>query len=146
MFPAAAGAQTDSTLTYRVEASANASDGTYAPLWFTANRFGLSSEKPNSGYLRAGLTYRKEMKHHWRLETGVDLAGTANQTADFVVQQLYADIAWKMLTLSVGSKERYGFPLEKNHELSSGMMVEGPNSIRNGRSSTPLSIYKRNCS
>lgn len=127
LFPAAAGAQTDSTLTYRVEASANASDGTYAPLWFTANRFGLSSEKPNSGYLRAGLTYRKEMKHYWRLETGVDLAGTANQTADFVVQQLYADIAWKMLTLSVGSKERYGFPLEKNHELSSGMMVEGPN-------------------
>lgn len=119
--------QTDTTLTYRVEASANASDGTYAPLWFTANRFGLSSEKPNSGYLRAGVAYRKELGRNWRLETGIDLAGAARQSADFVIQQLYADISWKMLTLSVGSKERYGFPLEKSHELSSGMMVEGPN-------------------
>lgn len=119
--------QTDTTLTYRVEASANASDGTYAPLWFTANRFGLSSEKPNSGYLRAGVAYHKELGRNWRLETGVDLAGATRQSADFVIQQLYADISWKMLTLSVGSKERYGFPLEKSHELSSGMMVEGPN-------------------
>lgn len=32
-----------------------------------------------------------------------------------------------MLTLSIGSKERPGFPLTKNTALSSGMMVEGPN-------------------
>ena len=29
-------AQSDTTLTYRVEASANVSSGDYAPLWFTA--------------------------------------------------------------------------------------------------------------
>lgn len=115
------------TLDYKVEMSGNAATGTYAPLWLTANRYGLASQEPNSGYLRAGVCYNKSMKHNWRLETGLDLAGAVNQTAPFVVQQAYADISWRMLTLSVGSKERPGFPLEKNAALSSGMMVEGPN-------------------
>lgn len=115
------------TLNYKVELNGNTSTGTYTPLWLTANRYGLASQEPNSGYLRAGVCYNKSMKHNWRLETGLDLAGAVNQTAPFVVQQAYADISWRMLTLSVGSKERPGFPLEKNAALSSGMMVEGPN-------------------
>lgn len=114
-------------LDYRVEMSGHIANGTYAPLWLTANRYGLASQEPNSGYLRAGIAYQRNLKHDWRLETGVDLAGTVKQTAPFVVQQAYADISWRMLTLSMGSKERAGFPLEKLTALSSGMMVEGPN-------------------
>lgn len=45
----------------------------------------------------------------------------------FVVQQAYADLTWKALRLSIGSKERGAFPLERNTSLSSGAMVEGPN-------------------
>ena len=118
--------QPHSGLTYRIETSGNLSNGTYAPLWLTANRYGLSSQKPNSGYVRAGLLYDKGLKRHWHIQAGIDLAGTANQTADFVIQQAFADISWKFLRLSVGSKERNGFPLDKNTRLSSGMMVEGP--------------------
>ena len=51
------GQQADSTFTYSVELGATAGNGTYAPLWFTANRYGLSSVEPNSGYLRAGVAY-----------------------------------------------------------------------------------------
>ena len=47
----------DSILTYRVEASGNVSNGTYAPLWLTSNRYGLSSVEPNSGYVRAGINF-----------------------------------------------------------------------------------------
>ena len=97
--------QTDTTLTYRIEASGNLSDGTYAPLWFTANRYGLSSQKPNSGYIRAGLHYGKKLNRHWRIEAGLDLAGAADQVSGFVIQQAYADIAWKFLRLSIGSKD-----------------------------------------
>lgn len=117
----------DTTLSYRVEAGGNISGGTYAPLWFTANRDGLSSQKPNSGYVRAGLYYRKELGHHWRVDAGLDLAGAVSQASDFVVQQAYTDISWRFLRLSLGSKEREGFPLIKNERLSSGMMVEGSN-------------------
>ena len=120
-----ASAQTDTLLTYRVEASANAGSGDYAPLWFTANRNGLSSQKPNSAYLRAGLAYRQEFRRGWKIGAGLDLAGAANSPSDFIVQQAYADISWRVLNLSIGSKERV--PLGKNPMLSSGGMVEGNN-------------------
>ena len=107
---------------YRVEATATASTGTYAPLWLTANRFGMESEKPNSGYLRAGIEWNKKLNRGWRIDAGLDLAGGVKQTSDFWIQQAYADFSWKMLTLSIGSKERMGFPLEKNSELTSGWM------------------------
>lgn len=118
-------AQTDTLLTYRVEASVNAGTGDYAPLWFTANRNGLSSQEPNSGYLRAGLTYRQAFNRGWKIGAGLDLAGAFNSPSDFIVQQAYADISWRVLNLSIGSKERA--PLGKNPLLSSGGMVEGNN-------------------
>lgn len=121
-----AGARGDS-LSYNVELSASASTGRYAPLWFTANRYGLSSERPNSGYLRAGVGYKTEFGKGWNVEAGVDLAGTVDMDAPFVVQQAYADLSWRVLTLSVGAKERSDSPLDKDFRLSSGAMVEGPN-------------------
>lgn len=114
------------SLRYKIEMSANASTGDYAPMWFTANRYGLSGVKPNSGYMRAGLEYAGKLGADWRIEAGLDLAGTVNQTAAFVVQQAYADVSWRKMTLSIGSKEREAFPLDKDMWLSSGMMVEGP--------------------
>ncbi|MCD8317426.1 MAG: capsule assembly Wzi family protein [Paraprevotella sp.] len=117
--------EVDTTLTYRVEASTDISSGNYAPLWFTANRNGLSSQKPNSAYLRAGLTYRHSFRHSWHIGAGLDLAAAVNSPSEFIVQQAYADFSWRMLNLSVGSKERG--PLGKNPLLSSGGMVEGNN-------------------
>ena len=112
---------------YRVETSVSVADGTYAPLWFTANRYGLSSQEPKSAYLRAGVQWQKEWQHGWKIQAGADLAGGKNLTADFFVQQAYMDVAWKAIKMSIGSKERNGFPLEKDVRLSSGMMVEGAN-------------------
>ena len=125
-FTSAAEERPDS-MSYRIETSGNSATGTYAPLWFTANRYGLSDTRDGSGYIRAGVTYSRRLGKGWSLQAGADLAGTVHQASDFVVQQAYADIAWRFLHLEVGSRERAGFPLEKNTALSSGMMVEGPN-------------------
>ena len=114
-------------MSYMIETSGNSSTGTYAPLWFTANRYGLSDTRDGSGYIRTGLSYTRTLGRGWSLHAGADLAGTVHQASDFVVQQAYADIAWRFLHLEIGSRERSGFPLEKNTALSSGMMVEGPN-------------------
>lgn len=108
--------QADTTLTYHIEASGNISNGTYAPLWFTANRYGLSSQKPNSGYVRAGLLYDKALKHHWHIQARIDLAGAADQVSVFTVQQAYADISWRFLRLSIGSKERPDSRLPKTKD------------------------------
>lgn len=116
-----------SSLTYRVELGATAGSGTYAPLWFTSNRYGLSSTHPNSSYLLGGIAYDKHFTHGWHIEAGLDLAGGIHQAQDVWIHQIYTDFSWKKLTLSLGSREREGFPLSKNTALSSGMMVEGPN-------------------
>ena len=49
----------------RVEADVNVSAGEYAPMWMTSNRYGLASERPNSGWLRAGVTYDQPLKRNF---------------------------------------------------------------------------------
>ncbi len=118
----------DSTsFVYRVELDATAGSGTYAPLWFTGNRYGLSSVQPNSGYLLAGIAYEKQFPRDWRIEAGLDLTAAVHHAQNVAIHQIYSDFSWKKLTLSIGSREREGFPLTKNTALSSGMLVEGPN-------------------
>lgn len=118
-------AQNDTILSYHVELSGTASSGEYAPLWFTANRNGLSSQEPNSSYLRAGVVYGHSFRHGWRIGAGLDLAGAVNSPSNFIIQQAYADFSWRCLNLSIGSKERN--PIGKNPLLSSGGMVESNN-------------------
>ena len=114
------------TVAWRVELAAGASTGHFAPLWLTANRSGLSWSGASGGYLRAGATYTRPLRHGFRVEAGADVAAGWGIGAPAVVQQAYADISWRRLRLSVGSKERWGYPMDKDHRLSSGMMVEGP--------------------
>lgn len=115
------------TLSYSNTNEISVASGPYAPLWFTANKYGLSSAKDKSGYIRAGIGYDHKMKNDWRLDAALDLAAAWNQPSTFIVQQAYVDVGWKKATISIGSKERTGYPLEKDMALSSGMMVEGPN-------------------
>lgn len=117
----------DDSLCYRVEASGVLSDGDHAPLWLTANRYGMGSSDAKSAYLRAGAAWHKELGRHWSIEAGLDLAGGKGMASSFWVQQAYVDVAWRMLSLSIGSKERISSPLEKNPELTSGWMTEGMN-------------------
>ena len=127
--------RTDSTLLqrsthgleYGTEMSATLSDGDHAPFWLTSNRYGLSSVERNSAYLRAGIfrDVSRDDAYRWRLGYGADFVLAANFTSTFVVQQLYADLQYRALELSVGSKER---PMElKNNRLSSGSQTLGIN-------------------
>lgn len=120
-------AQQHAFFDYKIEASALAGKGKFAPLWFSANRFGVYGNDKKQALLRAGVNYRQELKHNWRVGAGLELVGGKNLVSDFWVHQAYVDIAWRKLNLSIGSKERFGFPLEKNSSLSSGWLVEGNN-------------------
>lgn len=114
-------------LSYHAIGEASISSGAYAPLWFTANKYGLSSAEVKSGYIRTGIEYERRMKKNWQIKAAVDLAVAKNQVSQFIIQQAYVDFKRKELSISLGSKERPGYPLEKDFALSSGMMVEGPN-------------------
>ena len=112
---------------YNIQIGAQAGSGSYAPIWFSANRYGLVSNESNSAYLQAGFTYNKDLNYNWNINAGLDLAGGINQISAFHLHQFYVDFSWKALNLSLGQKERAGFPLTKNERLSSGMLVEGAN-------------------
>ena len=119
--------QQRAALDYKVEATALVGDGEFAPFWLTANRNGTSGVAHKQASLRAGVSYEQELKRSWRINAGLELVGGKNLVSDFWVHQAYADVSWRMLTLSIGSKERMGFPLEKNSRLTSGWLVDGPN-------------------
>lgn len=90
--------------------------GDHTPLWQVSNQHGLSSLN-NNAYLRGGTFYKDSCKN-WKYAAGIDLAVATGFTSKFVVQQAYADIHYKWLGLSVGSKEINSELL--NQQLSSG--------------------------
>ena len=120
-------AQQDHYIRYDLSTSCMVSDETIAPLWLTSNKYGINSIAQKQALLHTGVFYHREMKHQMELNAGLDLVGGKNLVSKFWVHQAYADLSWRMLNLSIGSKERGGFPLEKNELLTSGWMVEGMN-------------------
>ena len=110
-----------------VEVSGTASTGDYAPLWLNANRYGLSSVAPYSGYARARVErdIANDAHRDWRLGYGLDLAVAAGHERVGIVQQAYVEGAWKCIRLTLGAKQ---LPLEtQNPELSSDALSAGIN-------------------
>ena len=50
---------------YTVEMGGTSGKGTYAPMWLTANRQGLSSVNTENGYLRAGIAHTMPLNQHF---------------------------------------------------------------------------------
>ena len=117
-------AQFTKGLSYQAETGISFSGGEHTPFWLTANKQGLSSIEKNNGYLRAGIFREMEEDKRFSYAFGADLAVAYNFTSTFIVQQLYADLKYRCLGLSIGSKERYS---EFNNPLlsSGGLTFSG---------------------
>lgn len=115
----------DSIFSYSAEAQATFSTGNHTPLWLAANKFGLSSQRPNYGILRAGVFRHMDYKPRFSWSAAVDLATGYDLTSPFVIQQLYGAVRWRCLQLTVGAKEH----TEKfvDEKLSSGDLLQSPN-------------------
>jgi hypothetical protein len=112
---------------YSIEMSGNLSDGSHAPFWLTANRYGLSSIERNSGYVRGSVFQSTDTDslRNWETGYGIDMYLANNHTADLFVQQMYMDVRWMKGLLTIGAKQQ---PMQlKNHELSSGPQTLGIN-------------------
>lgn len=97
-------------------------NGSYTAHYLSANRHGILSSHPNTGYIRASYTAKKEVGNYI-LSGGADLQLTAQQQENypFFIQQLYLQAQWKWINLCVGSKEIA--PLLRDTDLSSGSLV-----------------------
>ncbi len=115
------------SLVWRVEAQATVANGDHAPLWLTANRYGLSTLETWGGYVRGTVSRQlsADGNRRWGIGYGLDLAVADGFTSRFVVQQAFIEACWLKGVLTVGAKEQ---PMElKNQELSSGSQALGIN-------------------
>ena len=105
-------AQVDGDNELRMMAQLNniTSFGENAPYWLTANRQGLSSTELHNGHLRLAATYGNHFGHgkQFGYRFIADITAAYNQSSPFFIHQANAEISWRWLTLSIGSKERFG--------------------------------------
>lgn len=114
-------------INYGISLTGTAGSGNTAPFWFTSNRYGLASSETNSLLLRADIQRMVETDslRNWRVGYGLSAAAVSNFENKATLQQLFTDIQYKAVRLSVGLKER---PMElKNQALSSGGLTNGIN-------------------
>lgn len=109
-----------------VEGSSLFSDGDFSPFWLTNNKHGIGSADKNKEYLRLrGFIYRnlpiKLDGYQPNLTGEADILASHNLDRDFYIQQLYLDLNYRSIVLSIGSKERHS--LFKDTDLSSGGMT-----------------------
>ena len=114
------------SLNYNVETNVVAGSGEYAPFCLMNNRHGQVSFRPNNGYLRAGIHKDIDTGKRFSYAFGVDLIGAYNNDYPVYLQQLYGDLKYRCLGLSVGAKEIGN--LIQNDLLSSGSMMWSGNS------------------
>lgn len=97
------------------------SSGSHTPFWLVANRQGLSSIDRGYGYFDFGAEKSIDDGKRFSWGAGVELAVPWKFTSDFVIQQLYAELKFRCLSFSVGSRNEDSDLVDQN--LSSGELV-----------------------
>jgi hypothetical protein len=110
---------------YRTEAFASAASGNYTPFWMVSNRNGIVPLEAGNAYLSGGLFYNRRFANGIRWNSGADIAVATPRYQNLTIRQLYTEVAYRSLLLTVGSKEQYHSLWDK--ELSSGDMVRSGN-------------------
>ncbi len=111
--------------TYEIELFGSAATGSYTPFWMANNRYGLIPLDAGNGVITAGVFHQQELGNKFRWGAGLDVAAAIPRHRNLFIQQAYAEIGYRSLLLSIGSKERYNSLW--NRRLSSGDMVQSAN-------------------
>ena len=116
------------TLLFHNEMTGQLGSGDFAPYWMTNNRYGLSTEKKEAFIWRRSLKrdIRNDEDRNWKIGYGLEFSNVfEKKDTRWILQELYGDVQYKSVMLSVGQKERPSEML--NPELSSGGLVSGIN-------------------
>lgn len=111
--------------TYKAELFGSVASGSNTPFWMVSNRYGLVPLDANNGYIKAGVFHQQHFGKDFRWSAGLDLVAAAPRYRNAFVQQVYAELGYKSLLLSIGSKEKYNSLWDRS--LSSGDMVQSVN-------------------
>ena len=110
---------------YQMETIGSASTGRYTPFWIVSNTYGTIPLDAGNALLRTSLFHHQSLRKGFHWSAGLDMLAVTPRYRHLYVQQLYAALQYKSLTLTVGSRENYASLWDK--ELSSGDLVHSPN-------------------
>lgn len=116
---------TEDATTYKAEAFGSVGSGDNTPFWMLSNRYGIVPLDANNGFLNAGVYHNQRFGKGFRWGAGLEVVATAPRYHNIFIQQAFAEIGYKSLLLSIGSKEDYSSLWDKN--LSSGDLVHSSN-------------------
>ena len=112
-------------LVFKLETAGMTGGGDHAPFWHTSNRQGLPSVENSNGYAHFAALGGLHRPGGFGIEYGADLGAGAGLENNLYVHQLYADLNYRWLGMSIGMKERWS---DKNHSLSTGALTWSGNS------------------
>lgn len=103
---------------YHFDCESIVGNGKQSPFWLVNNRNGIATLKNQNGYIRFGLIKISKEKKKFDLDYGIDIIESKNYFSNFALQQVYLDLTYQKLKLTIGSKEEKSHL--KNQALSSG--------------------------
>lgn len=126
LLPSALNAQADEpVLALQFETVGLTGGGKHAPFWHTSLRQGLPSVETSNGYTHVAALGGVHRPSGFGADYGLDLGVGAGLESNLFVHQLYADVYFRWLGMSVGMKERWG---DRNPNLSTGTLTWSGNS------------------
>lgn len=114
-------------LEYSISTRATFSGGENTPFWLVSNINGLGSPHFNNGYVRGEIVKPMSSSKRFDWGAGADLTGAWNLPAPFAIRQLYGELHYRSLYVSIGSKNHRS-PYN-NKYLSSGNLLFSDNAI-----------------
>lgn len=114
----------DATI-YKTEIFGSAASGSNTPFWMVSNHYGVVPLDAGNGLLNVGVFHNQHFGSKLRWGAGLDVVAAVPRHHNIFIQQAYAEIGYRSLLLSVGSKEQYNSLWDRN--LSSGDMVHSAN-------------------
>ena len=92
-------------LSYNIETFGSVSTRNQTPFWMVSNQQGIIPLDANNGYLRTNMLYRHYFNSEWSWVAKADLVAVAPRYRNLYVHQLYTELAYKGIRLSIGSHE-----------------------------------------
>lgn len=107
---------------YQIEAFGSVSTNNQTPFWMVSNKEGLVPIDNNNGYLQVGVINHQSLGKKLQWNTGLDVVFTTPRYRNVYIQNLYTELAYNWLHLSIGSKNNYGL---YNNSLTDPLLSSG---------------------
>ncbi|MCC8154870.1 MAG: capsule assembly Wzi family protein [Tannerellaceae bacterium] len=115
----------EDALIYRTEVFGSVATSSTTPFWTVSNKYGKIPLDSNNALLTVGVFQKQHLGKGFYWNAGLDLVASTSRYRNIFLQQLYAEVGYKALLLSIGSKEKYTSLWDRS--LSSGDMVFSSN-------------------